>query len=512
MSSANERKSEAVVYTRVSTKEQTEGYSLEVQERACRRFADDRAYCVRAVFRDPGFTARNISRPGLEKMLEYVVEHKRRVAAVIIHKVDRLSRRGKDYHQLQAMLEALSIALLTSDGSVSETDEGIMVGGIHAVIAEYENRLRGRRSREGMIACVRDGRWAWRAPLGYVNSRDELGKAILIHDPERAALIARLFEEFSEGVVSYSDLAGVARAIGLRSRKGKQISADAIKDMLTNVVYYGETQGFGERRQGRHEPIASPSVLASVHRRLEKRRRAPVEYVLERPEFPLRRFVRCAVCGVPFTASWARSKTGKLYAYYRGRTPSCCGKSIRPAVLEEQFRALLSSVAPAPNIAETFSRCITEEYEIVRSTGRQRESQLRKRLKEIEERQHQLVDAHVFRGTISEEIFKRELEQLEKDEQSARDHIESIATEMPATPEVLRLACDCIADAEHVWVTAPPDLKRRFQTLVFPEGVTLRDGKFGTPTLSPIFELVGSYETSKEDMASPTGFEPVLPP
>ena len=505
MPSANERKRESVIYTRVSTKEQAEGYSLEVQETACLRFANDQAFSVREIFRDPGFTAKNISRPGFEKMLEYVVEHKKRVGAVIIHRVDRLSRRGKDYHQFQAMLEALSIALLTSDGSVSETDEGIMVGGLHAVIAEYENRVRGRRSREGMIACVRDGRWAWRAPLGYVNSRDELGKAILIHDPERAPTIARLFEEFSVGVVSYSDLARMAGAIGLRSRKGKQISADAIKDMLTHPVYYGEVRGFGEQRQGRHEPIASPSVLASVRRRLEQRRRAPVEYVLERPEFPLRRFVRCAVCGVPFTASRARSKTGKLYAYYRGRTPRCCGKSVRPEVLEEQFRALLRNVAPAPDIAETFSRCIQEEYEILRSTGKQRELQLRKRLMEITERQHQLVDAHLFRGSISEKLFTRELDELEKDEQSVRDHIESIATEMPAAPEVLRFACDCVADAEHVWGTAPPDLKLRFQILVFPEGVTFRDGKFGTPALSPIFELIGSYGASKEGVASPSG-------
>jgi site-specific DNA recombinase len=47
---------------------------------------------------------------------------------------------------------------------------------------------------------IRNGEYTGLAPLGYVNVRDEKGRANIIVDEARAALMRRLFEEYGTGL------------------------------------------------------------------------------------------------------------------------------------------------------------------------------------------------------------------------------------------------------------------------------------------------------------------------
>ena len=73
---------EAVPYIRVSSPDQVSGYSLANQEAACRRMAEQRGVEVRRVFSDPGHSAKTLERPGIQAMLDYLLEHRGRVACV----------------------------------------------------------------------------------------------------------------------------------------------------------------------------------------------------------------------------------------------------------------------------------------------------------------------------------------------------------------------------------------------------------------------------------------------
>lgn len=58
----------AIVYCRVSTKEQAEkGYSLEAQEEACRKFAENNGYEVDKVFVEWGESAKTQNQTQLQK-------------------------------------------------------------------------------------------------------------------------------------------------------------------------------------------------------------------------------------------------------------------------------------------------------------------------------------------------------------------------------------------------------------------------------------------------------------
>jgi DNA invertase Pin-like site-specific DNA recombinase len=66
--------------------------------------------------------------------------------------------------------------------------------GVLAAFAQFDNDVRSDRTRAGMRAALEPGRWTFPAPLEYFNARKWSGKC-LVHDPDRAELIKRAFED-----------------------------------------------------------------------------------------------------------------------------------------------------------------------------------------------------------------------------------------------------------------------------------------------------------------------------
>lgn len=65
----------AVIYCRVSSEKQVrEGHGLEGQEKRCRDFAFYNGYEVIEVFRDEGVSGGMIIRPGIGRLLNYIVK------------------------------------------------------------------------------------------------------------------------------------------------------------------------------------------------------------------------------------------------------------------------------------------------------------------------------------------------------------------------------------------------------------------------------------------------------
>ena len=77
---------------------------------------------------------------------------------------------------------------------------------------------------------------------------------------------------------------------------------------------------------------------------------------------------------------------------------------------------------------------------------------------------------------------------------------------------VLEFAEAALTDVVRLWDTAPSDQKRRLQAVFFPEGVTFDGDKIRTGTTCLAFTQLPEFEGAQEGLASPTGFEPVLPP
>ena len=82
----------AVIYIRVSTKEQTENLSLPTQLKACEEYCQRQGFEVLERFREEGESAKSADRTELQNLLKYCRTHKGKVQFVIVFNLTRFAR------------------------------------------------------------------------------------------------------------------------------------------------------------------------------------------------------------------------------------------------------------------------------------------------------------------------------------------------------------------------------------------------------------------------------------
>ena len=178
----------AVIYVRVSTKEQTENLSLPTQLRACEEYCRRQGYEILERFHEEGESAKTTDRSQLQALLKYCRTHKGKVHFVVVYNLTRFAREKYDHFALRAHLKSLGISLRSATEPIDDTSTGKLMEGVLAAFAQFDNDVRSDRTRAGMRAALELGRWTFPAPLGYLNAPKWSGKS-LVHDPERAPLV-----------------------------------------------------------------------------------------------------------------------------------------------------------------------------------------------------------------------------------------------------------------------------------------------------------------------------------
>ena len=104
------------------------------------------------------------------------------------------------------------------------------------------------------------------APIGYLNAPRSMGKS-LIHDPARAPLVRRTFEDYATGQYTKEQLLKRARTWGLTNRRGRPLTSQAIGTLLRNQLYAGivDVPEYGVRaKRGDFEELISEELFYRV--------------------------------------------------------------------------------------------------------------------------------------------------------------------------------------------------------------------------------------------------------
>jgi DNA invertase Pin-like site-specific DNA recombinase len=112
---------------------------------------------VLRVFVEEGVSAKTTKRPELQKLLQECKRNPLQVRAVVVSRIDRWTRSLFDFLALEMELRNLGIEVWdASDPDSSESDEGReFFRPIKALMAQYDNHQKGKRSRDGMLAALR---------------------------------------------------------------------------------------------------------------------------------------------------------------------------------------------------------------------------------------------------------------------------------------------------------------------------------------------------------------------
>ena len=112
-------------------------------------------------------------------------------------------------------------------------------------------------------------------------------------------------------------------------------------------------------------------------------------------DFPLRRWLKCDICGHDLTGSKVKSGTGKRHPYYHCHNKECPrrGKGIRPENLHEDFENLLNSFTPPSGIMNLAEAIIQDK---INSESKQPKEDIKSVQKEIK-----LIEPLIIRGFLN---------------------------------------------------------------------------------------------------------------
>ncbi len=311
----------AVIYLRVSTKEQAEeGYSIPAQAEACRRFITDRGWKLADEYVDRGESARSADRPQLQAMLASLAEDSS-IDCLVVHKLDRLARNLEDHAALRAALRKAGVQLHSVTESLEDSASGKLVEGILASIAEFDSANLGQEISKGLDQKAAQGGWPGRAPFGYRNVRRDApgrrGESVLEPD-QQSPLVVLAFERYATGELSLASLTEALAEKGLRNRLGNPPGVSAIHRMLRNPVYPGVVRWRGVDRDGAHPPLVSRKLYDTVQGVLDAHSSGG-ERSWKHDHY-LKGTLVCAECGSKMYYALAKGRFG--YSGASGGTPA----------------------------------------------------------------------------------------------------------------------------------------------------------------------------------------------
>ena len=192
----------AAIYARVSTEEQTRGYSLSTQIDANTQYAASRGYRTIATIQD-GYTGESLDRPGIDELRDLV--KRQHVDVLIVYDVDRWARKSVFQMILEEEFSGYGVRIEYVNGQYADTDEGRLQKQLKGAISEYEKAKILERLKRGKRGKAKSGfvNVGARTPYGY-DVKTEPHKQWLVVNDEEKKIVQLIFKLYTEGDVTIS--------------------------------------------------------------------------------------------------------------------------------------------------------------------------------------------------------------------------------------------------------------------------------------------------------------------
>ncbi len=317
------------IYTRVSVDEKRldsagilrgrkEDTSLRMQEQMCRTYVAQRAmdgYMVQEVYQDDGFSAKTLKRPALMRMIAAIDAGE--IDAVIIYKIDRLTRSVADFYELaKPWLEREMPIVSASQSFDTGSIGGRLLLNVLLTFAQFERELGSERTRDTRTLRVMDGKFVGgEIPVGFrVVKPGELEI-----DEAQARTIRHIFEMAADGL-SPNEISAQLRERGevkssRRSGASRPWTSTTVRQVIENPRYRGVQVLDDREYPQRHGAVVNEGLWKLANSNL------PEVAPAIRPaadKFMLVGRANCGICGQPLAGYEATGRSAS-YAYYTCR-------------------------------------------------------------------------------------------------------------------------------------------------------------------------------------------------
>ena len=264
------------VYSRKS-KFTGKGESVGNQVELCREYIrlhyGEAALEQMIVYEDEGFSGGNLNRPAFKRMMDAAKKHA--FKAIIVYRLDRISRNISDFAGLIEELSRLNIAFVSiREQFDTSSPMGRAMMYIASVFSQLERETIAERIRDNMHELAKTGRWLGGVtPTGYGS---ESVKTVTVDGKTKKACKLRLIPEEAEIVKLIYDLyvetdsqtvteAELMRR-GIKTKNDRYYTRFSIKAILQNPVYLiADQDAYGYFAERNAELFSSAEEFDGVH-------------------------------------------------------------------------------------------------------------------------------------------------------------------------------------------------------------------------------------------------------
>jgi site-specific DNA recombinase len=322
-------------------------------------------------------------RDGFKEMYNRALKKEEAIDYIVVYKQDRLSRDTLDTLYIMKRLNSLDKHLISIADSINTEDpKAEILVHIMSLVAQLEREFISFRTTSGMEKRAENGEYLGGKVFGYQSKNREL--TIIL---DEAKVVKYIFEKYAVAKWGYKKIASTLNIQGIKTKNEKHWSINAIKTILQNQIYVGNTKWRGKHTKGLHNPIIERDLWDKKEEVMQARSYTPQK---KHPgSFPLSGLLKCPQCG----SSMVQGNSSPKYKYYqcnknKNSGNSACSSNLikkeyaEDYVLQEFLKYINDKVSPSA-VYDTTKSILDYELKPLKIEANNLEKQIEKLEREI---------------------------------------------------------------------------------------------------------------------------------
>lgn len=486
----------AVVYTRVSTKEQSDkNLSLDWQKKAIDEFANRNNFSIEAYFGGTYESANSDGRKEFLRMLDTIKKRRGKITHILVYLLDRFSRTGGAAIKLAKDLrDQYGVTIIAVTQPIDTGNPGgVFQQNMQFLFSEYDNQLRRQRAMAGIKEKLERGIWCKKPPVGYDIVRTNGERKIVVNALGKK--LKKAFEWKAQGIKNDEILLRL-QAIGVKFYKQK------LSMLLSNPFYCGiisiRTLN-GKLVEGHHEKLITPELFLQVNEvRHSVGGKIGVTHKKEREEVPLKMFVRCHKCNQPYTGFMVKKKG--IY-YYKCRTTGCrCNRNAR--MLNNEFERFLATYTIKPEFVMPLMSAMGQLFDEFGISLKEQTQNLQEQLNAVQKKIDTIEEKYFLSdGEMSRDTYDKLLGKLTNEKLNIRETLGNSSMDISNLKKYYETSVMISSKLSKGWTSREVSVKEKLQKLVFPEGIVydFENHSFQTTKVNAVFQQIADLNCISED-------------